>query len=180
MYLKRNNVNILIIDQATINTSYTIISIRDGVPSWVECSKILLPQIEYQDRIMELYNKVGTLIDENAIEILVLEQVPPIVQNFHTTSVLLKLMGTLELLCKQKGVECVMMNVVHWKHIAGITSKGRALQKRESIALAWDRWKPYQDIIKGSDDVADALNMSYAFLVDEGYIKKKTNKKGDK
>lgn len=168
--------NILVIDQATINTSYTVINIRDGTPSWVECSKLLLQHAEYQDRIYELYNKVSSLIDEHDIHVLVVEQVPPVISNFHTTSVLLKLVGILEFLCKEKGIECVMMNIIHWKHIAGISGKGRAIQKRESIALAWERWKPYRSIIQASDDVADALNMSYAYLVDEGYIKKNNKK----
>ena len=65
-----------------------------------------------------------------------------------------------------------MLNVIHWKNVAGITAKGRALQKTESIKIAMKRWKAYQQIIQESDDVADTLNMSYAFLIDEGYIKK--------
>lgn len=168
--MKRKNVNILVIDQATINTSYVILNIRDGKPYWVECSKILLTNPDYGDRILELYNKISALIVQHNIEVLVLEQVPPIIKNFHTTSVLLKLFGILELLAKQHGIELVMLHVIHWKTIAGITAKGRALQKTESIKIAMKRWQAYKQIIQESDDVADALNMSYAFLVDEGYI----------
>ena len=166
----RENVNILFIDQSTINTSYTIVNIRDGKPAWIECSKMTLKFADYQDRIYELYSKVDLLIDEFNIDILVLEQVPPVVSNFHTTAVLLKLLGTLELLAKQKNIECCLMNIIHWKSVAGISAKGRALQKRESIRVAWDRWVAYREIIKNSDDVADVLNMSYAYLCDEGYV----------
>lgn len=166
------NCNILVIDQATLKTSYTIISVRNKEPYWVECSKISLQAIDYQDRILELYDKISLLVQEYKIDVLVIEQVPPVISNFHTTSVLLKLVGVLELLCKQHKVECIPMNILHWKNVAGIKAKGRALQKRESISLAWDRWVAYREIIKDSDDVADALNMSYAYLIDEGYIKK--------
>ena len=168
--------NVLVIDQATVKTSYTIIAIRNGEPNWIECSKLLLQSLDYQERIAELYDRVDILIKEYKIDVLVIEQVPPVISNFHTTSVLLKLVGVLELLCKQHKIECVSMNIIHWKSVAGIKAKGRALQKRESISLAWDRWVAYQEIIKDSDDVADALNMSYAYLVDEGYIKLKKKK----
>ena len=62
------------------------------------------------------------------------------------------------------------MNVNYWKSKAGITSRTRNDQKLESIDLACKRWSTYKSIIAKSDDVADALNMGYAFLKDKKII----------
>ena len=97
--MKRKNVNVLVIDQATINTSYVILNIRDGNPFWVECSKILLTNPDYSDRILELYNKIDTLIVQHSIEVLVLEQVPPIIKKFPYNKRIIKIVWNTRITC---------------------------------------------------------------------------------
>lgn len=163
---------ILVIDQATINTSYNVIEIENGVPRWLCCSMVKIKsKKDTMERINELYTKIGDIVEEYDIDTLVLEEVP--VQrrgNIRTTVVLIKLLGIMELLAVRMGLQLKVMNVLHWKNLAGIKTKTRADQKAESITLALKRWKAYKEIIARSDDVADALNMGYAFLKHEKII----------
>ena len=69
-----------------------------------------------------------------------------------------------------KNIKIEIMNVNAWKKKAGIVSKTRAEQKKESIQLALSRWKPYREILTNNDDVADSLNMGYAFLKFHNYL----------
>ncbi len=157
---------ILVVDQATINTSYNVIEIVDEEPKWICCSVIKIKSTKNtMDRVNELYSRLAEIIEEYNIDTLVLEEVPVSRRtNLNTTVVLLKLLGILELLGVRMGINVEIMNVAFWKNLAGIRSKNRTDQKADSIKLALGRWKAYQEIIAHSDDVADALNMGYAFL----------------
>lgn len=157
---------ILVVDQATINTSYNVIDVSGEVPRWLCCSVIKIKSTKNtMDRMNELYDKLSEIIDEYDIDTLVLEEVPVSRRtNLNTSIVLLKLLGILELLAVRKGIDYEVINVLYWKNLAGIKTKTRAEQKADSIKLALGRWKAYKEIIANSDDVADALNMGYAFL----------------
>ena len=164
--------NILVIDQATINTAYTVISIEDGIPKWKLCSLVKLHgSKEVRFRIHHLYNILTQVIKENNIDTLVIEEVIMTKsKNWSATSVLLELRGVMELMSVQYNLKLYVMNIVNWKHTAGIKTTTRDKQKAESIKLALKRFSVYKDIIVGSDDVSDALNMSYAFLKNEKII----------
>lgn len=162
---------ILVVDQATINTAYNIIELKEGKPSWVCCSMIKLDGKDAIGRMKQLYDFLSNVIDEYGIDTVVFEEVPVSRKtNLNTTVVLLKLLGIMELLACQKQIEVHIMNVNYWKSKAGITSRTRNDQKLESIDLACKRWSTYKSIIAKSDDVADALNMGYAFLKDKKII----------
>ena len=170
--IDKQNFNMLVLDQATISAGICVVSVKDGKPKWTYCVKWAMNESDYEERMTQLYGKVKNLIQEHSIDILVLEDVPPIMKNFHSTSVLLKLLGVLQLAGKQEGVQTVLMNVRKWKSLANIKAKGRPAQKKESIILACERWQEFKTTIAKCDDVADCLNMSYAYLVDKGYIPK--------
>lgn len=164
---------ILVVDQATINTAYNIIEItEDKKVKWICCSMIKIRQTEdTMFRINSLYEGLAEIIDEYNIDLMVLEEVPVSRRtNLHTTVVLLKLLGVLELLAVRKNIQVEIMNVNFWKKKAGITTRTRAEQKKQSIQLALGRWKAYRDILVDNDDVADALNMGYAFLKHKNYL----------
>ena len=158
--------NILVVDQSTNKTAYNIISIVNNKPVWKCCSMVVLDaKLDSIQRSNELYNFLSEMIDEYNIDTLVLEDVPVSRKtNLNVSVVLLKLLGIMELLAEQKGIKKEIMNVAFWKNKANIKSKTRTEQKKESIQLALSRWQNYATIISKSDDVADALNMGYAFL----------------
>lgn len=158
--------NILVVDQATINTAYNIIEIVNGKPKWICCSAIKIKSTENVIyRINELYNRLSEIIDEYNIDTLVLEEVPVSRKtNLNVSIVLLKLLGIMELLACRKKIKVEIMNVAFWKNTSGIKSKTRAEQKKESIQLALKRFPAYKTIVFDSDDCSDALNMGYAFL----------------
>ncbi len=164
---------ILVVDQATINTAYNIIEIDDNKKvKWICCSMIKIKSTEDTiKRIKDLYDGLSDIIDEYNIDKIVLEEVPVSRKtNLHTTVVLLKLLGIMEFLAINKNIKIEIMNVNAWKKKAGIVSRTRAEQKKESIQLALSRWKPYREILTNNDDVADSLNMGYAFLKFHNYL----------
>lgn len=162
---------ILVVDQATINTAYNIIELKDNKPSWVCCSMLKLDGKDAIDRMKQLYEYLEDIIDEYEVDTVVFEEVPVSRKtNLNTTVVLLKLLGIMELLARQKHLDTYIMNVNYWKSKAGIKGRNRAAQKLESIELACKRWLAYKSIIAKSDDVADSLNMGYAFLKDQKII----------
>lgn len=162
---------VLVVDQATINTAYNIIELKDNKPSWICCSMLKLDGKDAIDRMKQLYEFLSNLIEEYNIDTVVFEEVPVSRKtNLNTTVVLLKLLGIMELLARQKKITTYIMNVNYWKSKAGIKSRTRNSQKLESIELACKRWSAYKSIVAKSDDVADALNMGYAFLKDKKII----------
>lgn len=163
---------ILVIDQATIKTSYNIIEIVNGKPKWICCSVIKIKTTDdVIHRINELYDKLSDIIDEYNIDTLVLEEVPVSRKtNLNVSIVLLKLLGIMELLACRKKIKVEIMNVAFWKNTSGIKSRTRAEQKKESIQLALKRFPAYKSIIVDSDDCSDALNMGYAFLKNKKII----------
>ena len=163
---------ILVIDQATIKTSYNIIEIVNGKPKWVCCSVIKIKTTnDVIHRINELYDKLSDIIDEYDIDTLVLEEVPVSRKtNLNVSIVLLKLLGIMELLACRKKIKVEIMNIAYWKNTCGIKCRTRAEQKKESIQLALKRFPAYKSIIIDSDDCSDALNMGYAFLKNKKII----------
>ncbi len=163
---------VLVIDQATIKTSYNIIEIVNGKPKWICCSVIKIKTTDNViHRINELYDKLSDIIDEYNIDTLVLEEVPVSRKtNLNVSIVLLKLLGIMELLACRKKIKVEIMNVAFWKNTSGIKSRTRAEQKKESIQLALKRFPAYKSIIVDSDDCSDALNMGYAFLKNKKII----------
>lgn len=157
---------ILIVDQATINTAYTVCDVS-GDPTWICCSilKISRKNKNAVVRMIELYDKLAEVIDEYNIDTLVVEAVPlSRKSDLNVTTVLVKLLGMMEMLAIRKNIDIEIMNVINWKFLAGIKKAKREQQKQHSIVLAMERWAAFKEIIVNSDDVADCLNMSYAFL----------------
>lgn len=155
----------LVIDQATQLTAYNIIEFNESAVNWLCCSKLRIRDGNSTQRSCELYSRISDLIDEYHITDLVVEEVPiSRKMNLHVTEVLLKLLGMFEMLAVFKQIDIHVMNVIKWKHDAGITSKTRKEQKAESVKLALKRFPAYKDIVCQSDDVADSLNMGIAFL----------------
>lgn len=161
---------ILVLDQATQKTGYNIIDVSNGSPMWLCCSQLTVKG-GMAERLSQIYDRVSDIIDEFDIDTVVLEEVAASRRtNINVTVALLKLLGVMELLCFQKGVDMHIMNVNYWKSKAGIKSRTRESQKLESIELARQRWTTYKEMIAKSDDVADSLNMGYAFLKDKKII----------
>lgn len=158
--------NILVIDQATISTAYTIISIEDNKPKYKRASHVKLHgSRDTRFRMLELFDLVCGLIEEHNIDTLVIEEViTSRSKNWSVTEVLLELKGVMMLISAKYNLKFVVMNINKWKTTAGIKSTTRDRQKAESIGLALKRFPIFKDIIIDCDDVADALNMSYSFL----------------
>lgn len=164
--------NILVIDQATINTAYTVITLEDKKPVYKLASLVKLHgSREVRFRMLELFNILCNLIEEYNIDTLVIEEViTSRSKNWSVTAVLLELKGIMMLVSAKYNLKLHVMNINKWKATAGIKSSTRDKQKSESIALALKRFPIYKDIIYDSDDVSDALNMSYSFLKIEKII----------
>ena len=155
---------ILVIDQATINTSYNIIDVTDNKPTWLCASVIAIRKGNTAERMAELRDRLQELIEEYEITDLVVEDLQYSRKvNISVTVVLCKLLGVMELLAVDNNLTIHIMNIIKWKSSCGIKSKTRDEQKRESIALALKRFPAYSDIIFKSDDVADALNMGPSY-----------------
>lgn len=165
------DMRVLVIDQATINTSYNVIEVKNGKPQWLIASKISIRKGNSTQRMIEVRNRMQDVIDEYKITHLVVEDLNWSRKvNLNVTTVLCKMLGMLEILAEENNVEIVIMNILEWKSKAGIKSKTRDAQKAESIRLALRRFPTYAKIICKSDDVADALNMGIAFLVQKNIL----------
>lgn len=163
---------ILVVDQATQLVGACVIDLSSGKPKWIMANVIKIRGKNLIERIANLYEILSNLIDEFEIDTLVLEEVSlGRKTNIQTTAALLKCIGVCEVLGFQKGLRVEIMNVNHWKSVAGITSRNRDGQKAESIQLALKRWPMYADLMNG-DDLPDCLNCSLAFLIDMKVIKK--------
>lgn len=157
---------VLVIDQATINTAYTIVDVEKS-PQWLCCSVLKISRKNKNPvvRMVELYDKISEVIDKYNINTLVVEEVPLSRKtNLNTTVVLLKLLALMEVLAIRKNINIEILNVNNWKFLAKIKKATREHQKQHSIVLAMERWPVFKEIIIDSDDVADCLNMSYAYL----------------
>lgn len=168
------NKKILVIDQATKNIGYNIIEIADGKIRWVECKVVKIKGSVTIGRICDVMKLVMDIHKAHNLTDIVLEDVPlERKTNVKTMVVLLKLLGCLEAVSYKIGISTHIMNVNHWKALAGIKSRSRDLQKSESVRLSLGRWPQYtEEITSNGDDVPDALNMGYAWLKEQGYIKK--------
>lgn len=166
---------ILVVDQATQNVGACIIDASAAKPKWVLATTFKLKGKNAIERIAQLKETLECKINEYNIDTLVLEEVPlQRKTNINTTAVLLKTLGVLEVMGHQLGLSVDIMNVNHWKSVAGITAKNRDGQKAESVQLALKRFPGYADLILdgGKDDLADALNISVAYTIDKKLIKK--------
>ncbi|MGL5717180.1 MAG: crossover junction endodeoxyribonuclease RuvC [Cetobacterium sp.] len=167
---------ILVVDQATQSVGACVVDVSSGKPKWIMANVIKIKGKSLIERIANLYEILFNLIDEFEIDTLVLEEVSlGRKTNIQTTAALLKCIGVCEVLGFQKGLRVEVMNVNHWKSVAGITAKNREGQKAESIQLALKRWPMYADLIlkDSKDDLGDALNMSIAILIDMKILKNK-------
>lgn len=159
---------ILVIDQATIHTSYNIIDVTDKKPTWLCASVISIRKGNAVERMVELRNRLQELIEEYSITDMVIEDLNWSRKvNANTTIVLCKLLGMMEVLAVDNKINVHIMNIIKWKRDAGILTRTRDEQKKESIKLALKRFPDYKAIILKSDDVGDALNMGIAFLRQE-------------
>ncbi|MGL4970702.1 MAG: crossover junction endodeoxyribonuclease RuvC, partial [Cetobacterium sp.] len=163
---------VLVIDQATLNLGYNIIEIDENKIRWVECDILKIRGSITVGRICQVMKFVIQTIKTHNITDLVLEDVPlDRKTNIKTMVVLLKLLGCLEAVAFNIGIECHIMNVKNWKALAGIRSRTRDLQKSESIQLSLKRWSQYSKAITSNgDDVSDSLNIGLAWLVKNGYV----------
>lgn len=165
---------ILFIDQASNNVGLTIVDVSSGKPKWVLASLVKMKGKDPITRTAQLYHKAKELIEEYGITILVLEEVPLMRKtNINTTAVLLKVSAIMEFLGLEHCERVDIMNVLRWKNLAGIKTSTREAQKMNSISLAMNRWPDYKELIANSDDIADVLNMSLAWLIENEFINKK-------
>lgn len=164
---------VLVLDQATQYSAYCIVEVGENGVKYLAASTFSLKGGTIS-RILDCCKLIKKLINEYNVDKVVLEEVSiGRKTNLDTTVVLIKLLGCIEMTCCHSEKEVIIMNVAHWKKLAGIKSRTREDQKKESIMLALKRWKPYSNIISGThgDDIADCLNMSYAFLRKENILK---------
>lgn len=161
----------MFIDQASINVGLTLIDLTSGKPKWVMASVVRMKGSDAITRTAQLFHKAKEIIEEFDVDTLVLEEVPLMRKtNLNTTAVLLKVSGIMEFLGVEYCKNVDIMNVNHWKSLAGIKASTREAQKLNSISLAMNRWADYKELIASSDDIADVLNMSLAWLIDKNYI----------
>lgn len=165
---------VLVIDQATKNIGYNIIEIKDNKIKWIECKVAKIKGDVTIGRICDVMKLIMDIHKEFNLTDIVFEDVPlERKTNVKTMIVLLKLLGCLEATAWRLGLKSYIMNVNHWKALAGIKSRTRDLQKSESMQLALKRWVQYADVIlSNGDDVADSLNMGYSWLIENNFIKK--------
>lgn len=166
---------VLFLDQATKDVGFCVVEIgNNDKPVWLEGSTA---KMKYSDptpkRMLSVCQLIRELTEEYEIDYLVVEDVQ--IQrktNLNTTVTLIKLLGVVEVLAAELGKPLSIMNVIQWKNSALIKSKTRDSQKKESIELAMSRFPQFNKDM--TEDLADVLNMSVAWLINNNYINRDT------
>lgn len=148
---------ILALDQASKTSGYSIWNDNE----LVSYGKFTFDDDDIGQRLMKIRNKVKTLITENDIGYVIMEDIQVQQNNVQTFKVLAEVFGVIYELVTEMGIpnHAVLSSV--WKSVVGIKGRARPEQKRNAQQHVTDTYG-----IKATQDESDAI------CIGEYYIKK--------
>lgn len=148
---------ILAIDQSSKVSGYSIF-IDDELEDYGKMSYTDDNPIK---RILKLRRAVDTLISENDIEKVILEdiQMQGNTNNVVTYKILAFTLGALQLLCEELGIEYEVISSSTWKSRCGVKGKGRTEQKQAAQKFVLEEFN-----VKAIQDICDAICIGYAAI----------------